>query len=44
MVFKLVQHAQHHWRRLDGHQLIPDVLAGRRFADGIIAPIRTDAA
>jgi hypothetical protein len=36
MVFKLVQHAQRHWRRLDGHQLIPDVLAGKRFMDGII--------
>lgn len=44
MVFKLVQHAQRHWRRLDGHHLIPEVLADRRFVDGIIAPTRTDAA
>lgn len=44
MVFKLVQHAQRHWRRLDGHHLIPEVLAERRFVDGIIAPTRTDAA
>jgi len=44
MVFKLVQHAQRHWRRLDGHQLIPELLAGRRFVDGIMSPAHTDAA
>jgi len=35
MVFKLVQSAEHHWRRLNGHQLIPDVIAGIQFIDGI---------
>ena len=44
MVYKLVQHAQRHWRKLDGHQLIPEVLAGRRFVDGIIDPAHRDAA
>lgn len=44
MVFKLVQHAQRHWRKLDGHQLIPEVLAGKRFTDGIIDTTRRDAA
>jgi transposase-like protein len=44
MVFKLVQHAQRHWRKLDGHQLIPEVLGGRRFIDGIIDTTHRDAA
>lgn len=44
MVYKLVEHAQRHWRKLDGHQLIPEVLAGRRFIDGIIDTTRRDAA
>lgn len=44
MVFKLVQHAQRHWRKLDGCTLLPLVLANRRFSDGIMAPAHTDAA
>jgi transposase-like protein len=44
MVFKLVHHAQRHWRKLDGHQLIPELLAGRRFIDGIIDTTHRDAA
>ncbi|MBI2767695.1 MAG: IS256 family transposase [Chloroflexi bacterium] len=44
MVFKLVRHAQRHWRKLDAHQLIPEVLAGRRFVDGIIDTTHRDAA
>jgi hypothetical protein len=44
MVFKLIQHAQRRWRKLDGHQLIPEVLAGKRFIDGIIDTTRRDAA
>lgn len=44
MVYKLVEHAQRHWRKLDGHQLIPEVLAGRRFIDGIIDTTRRSAA
>ena len=35
MVFKLAQSAEKRWRRLDGHQLIPDVIRGVRFIDGI---------
>ena len=44
MVFKLLQHAQRHWRKLDGHQLIPEVLAGKRFIDGMIEKTHRDAA
>jgi putative transposase len=44
MVFKLVQHAQRHWRKLDGREFIPDVLAGKRFVDGIIDTAHRDAA
>lgn len=44
MVFKLAHHAQRHWRKLDGHQFIQEVLAGRRFIDGIIETTRRDAA
>lgn len=35
MVFKLACSAQKKWRRLNGHQLIGDVLTGIRFIDGI---------
>ena len=35
MVFKLVQSAERHWRRLNGYQLIPEVIQGVRFIDGI---------
>jgi putative transposase len=35
MVFKLAQSAEKHWRRLNGHQLIADVIRGVRFIDGI---------
>jgi putative transposase len=35
MVFKLAQSAEKHWRRLNGHQLIPDVIQGVRFINGI---------
>lgn len=44
MVFKLAHHAQRHWRKLDGHQLIPELLAGRHFIDGIIETTHRDAA
>jgi transposase-like protein len=44
MVYKLVEHAQRHWRRLNGHQLIPELLAGKRFRDGIIDATSRDAA
>jgi len=34
MVFKLCLSAQTHWRRLNAHALIPDVIAGVTFTDG----------
>jgi putative transposase len=44
MVYKLIEHAQRHWRKLDGHQLIPEVLSGKRFVDGIMDVTHRDAA
>jgi hypothetical protein len=35
MVFKLAQHAQKHWRKLNGHALLLKVLQAVRFEDGI---------
>lgn len=35
MVFKLVQCAEKHWRRLHGQELIPEVIRGVKFVDGI---------
>lgn len=35
MVFKLAQQAQGHWRKLNGHALLPKVLQAVRFEDGI---------
>jgi hypothetical protein len=35
MVFKLVEQAQWHWRRLDGHDLLPKIILGVKFKDGI---------
>jgi len=35
MVFKLAQQAQKHWRKLNGHALLPKVLQAVRFEDGI---------
>ena len=34
MVFQLCQSAERRWRRLNGHELIPDVIAGVTFTDG----------
>ncbi|MBA7538174.1 IS256 family transposase ISWch1 [subsurface metagenome] len=36
MVFKLVMEAQKNWRRLTGSSIIPMVLSGRKFVDGIL--------
>lgn len=44
MVFKLVEQAQRHWRKLDGHHLILQLLEGRRFKDGIIDETNRSAA
>jgi len=35
MVFKLVQCAERHWRALNGSALIPEVLEGVEFTDGV---------
>jgi transposase-like protein len=35
MVFKLVQCAERHWRALNASKLIPEVLAGVQFVDGV---------
>ena len=35
MVFKLAQCAQRHWRRLNGKELIAEVIEGIKFVDGI---------
>jgi transposase-like protein len=35
MVFKLVEGAQKSWRRLDGHNQLPKLIEGVKFADGI---------
>ena len=36
MVFKLVMEAQKNWRRLTGSSIIPMVLSGKKFVDGIL--------
>lgn len=35
MVFKLAQSAEQHWRVLNGSSLLPDVIAGVKFTDGL---------
>ena len=35
MVFKLVEAAQRSWRRLDGHNQLPKLIQGVKFADGL---------
>jgi putative transposase len=35
MVFKLVEGAQKSWRRLDGHNHLPKLILGVKFADGL---------
>jgi len=34
MVFRLCRSAEKRWRRLNGHELIQDVIAGVTFTDG----------
>ena len=36
MVFKLATQAEKHWRRLNGYKLIPQVLQGVKFVDGVL--------
>lgn len=35
MAYKLLDAAQQRWRRLNGHELVADVLAGAKYKDGI---------
>ena len=35
MIFKLAEAAEKSWRRLDGHNLLPKLILGAKFADGI---------
>src|SRR5713226_6052154 len=35
MIFKLAQAAEKSWRRLDGHNQLPKVILGVKFADGV---------
>lgn len=35
MIFKLAQAAEKHWRRLDGHNQLPKLILGIKFANGI---------
>ena len=35
MVFKLVEGAQKTWRRLDGHALLPKLILGVTFTNGL---------
>jgi hypothetical protein len=35
MIFKLAEAAERSWRGLDGHNQLPKIILGVRFADGI---------
>ncbi|HEX4130249.1 MAG TPA: hypothetical protein VHZ24_09410 [Pirellulales bacterium] len=35
MVYKLMESAAKHWRLLNGSKLLPDVIAGIQFTDGV---------
>jgi len=36
MVFKLVEQAEKHWRRMNGHALILKIIEGAKFKDGLL--------
>jgi putative transposase len=42
MVFKLIEAAQKSWRRLDGHNQLPKLILGVKFADGLEVAIKPD--
>jgi putative transposase len=44
MIFKLAEAAEKSWRRLDGHNLLPKLIMGVKFADGIEITSRPQAA
>ncbi len=35
MIFKLAEAAEKSWRRLDGHNQLPKIILGVKFADGV---------
>jgi hypothetical protein len=35
MIFKLGEAAEKSWRRLDGHNQLPKIILGVKFADGV---------
>src|SRR5690606_20436277 len=43
MVFKLIEAAQKSWRYLDGHNQLPKLITGVKFADGIEVVARSAA-
>jgi putative transposase len=43
MVFKLIEAAQKSWRCLDGHNQLPKLITGVKFADGIEVVARSAA-
>jgi putative transposase len=44
MIFKLAEAAEKSWRRLDGHNLLPKLILGVKFADGIEITSQVQAA
>jgi transposase-like protein len=44
MIFKLAEAAEKSWRRLDGHNLLPKLVFGVKFADGIEITSQAQAA
>lgn len=42
MVFKLIEAAQKSWRRLDGHNQLPKLILGVKFADGLEVTAKPD--
>jgi transposase-like protein len=42
MVFKLIEAAQKSWRRLDGHNQLPKLILGVKFADGLEVAAKPD--
>jgi putative transposase len=44
MIFKLAETAEKSWRRLDGHNLLPKLILGVKFADGIEITSQAQAA
>jgi putative transposase len=44
MIYKLAEAAEKSWRRLDGHNLLPKLILGVKFADGIEIKSQTQVA